>query len=171
MFFDKGSPSMASDGEIEAKFWKALKADMTVMLGLVNHEDGYAQPMTAQMDDAEGSRPIWFFSAKEVGLVRAIGTGAPAMMHFVSKGHELFASVEGRLVLDNDRSNVERLWNPLAAAWYEHGKDDPSLQLIRFDPEAAQIWLNENSLFAGIKTLFGVDPKRDYEDKVAQVSL
>ena len=57
------------------------------------------------------------------------------------------------------------------AAWYEGGKDDPKLALLRLDAESAQIWLNENSIFAGIKTLLGVDPKKDYMDKVAEVSL
>jgi general stress protein 26 len=162
---------VASKEEIEAKFWKALKSDMTVMLGLVGADDGHAQPMTAQLGEDEKRGPIWFFSAKDVDLVKAIGAGKPAMMHFASKGHEVFASVEGRLVLDNDRATIDRLWNPFAAAWYEEGKDDPKLQLIRFDPDAAQIWLNENSLFAGIKTLLGVDPKQDYKDKVAEITL
>ena len=160
---------MPSQAEIEAKFWKALKSDMTVMLGLTGREDGHAQPMTAQLDGERG--PIWFFTAKDVDLVQAMGAGAPAMLHFASKGHDLFASVEGRLVPDNDRATIERLWNPFAAAWYEQGKDDPKLQLIRLDPEHAQIWLNENSLFAGVKMLLGADPKKDYKDKVAEVSL
>ena len=160
---------MPSQAEIEAKFWKALKSDMTVMLGLTGREDGHAQPMTAQLDGERG--PIWFFTAKDVDLVQAMSAGAPAMLHFASKGHDLFASVEGRLVPDNDRATIERLWNPFAAAWYEQGKDDPKLQLIRLDPEHAQIWLNENSLFAGVKMLLGADPKKDYKDKVAEVSL
>jgi general stress protein 26 len=163
---------MPSQAEIEAKFWKALKSDMTVMLGLTGREDGHAQPMTAQLDDESGEGgPIWFFSAKDVDLVQAMGAGAPAMLHFASKGHDLFASVEGRLVPDNDPATIDRLWSPFAAAWYEGGKDDPKLQLIRLDPRHAQIWLNENSMFAGVKMLLGADPKKDYRDKVAEVDL
>lgn len=161
---------MTTETEIEEKFWKALKSDMTVMLGLTGLDDGHAQPMTAQLGDEERG-PIWFFSAKDVDLVRATGGGAPAMLHFASKGHDLFASVDGRLVPDNDRQTIDRLWNPFAAAWYEHGKDDPKLQLLRFEPRQGQIWLNENSAFAGVKMLLGIDPKKDYKDKVAEVEL
>ena len=93
------------------------------------------------------------------------------MLQFASKGHELFASVQGRLVPDNDRATIDRLWNRFVAAWFEGGKDDPKLQLLRLDPDEAQIWLNEHSTFAGIKLLLGVDPKQDYRDKVAEVSL
>jgi general stress protein 26 len=66
---------------------------------------------------------------------------------------------------------IDKLWNPFVAAWYEGGKDDPKLQLLRFEPEHAQIWLNENSLFAGLKVLLGRDPKSDYDDKTAEVRL
>lgn len=162
---------MSTPVEIEAKFWKALKSDMTVMLGLPGREGGEAQPMTAQLGGIEGRGPIWFFSARDVDLVRAMGSGAPATLQFASKGHDLFASVEGTLVPDMDRARIEELWSPFAAAWYDEGKDDPKLRLIRFEPGAAQIWLNENSLFAGVKMLLGSDPKKDYADKVAEVDL
>ncbi len=162
---------MPLTAEIEARFWKALRSDMTVMLGLAGGGDGHAQPMTAQLGEAEGRGPIWFFTSSDVDLVRALGAGAEATMHFASKGHDLFASVEGRLSPDDDRATIERLWNPFIAAWFEGGKDDPKLRLIRFDPDHGQIWLNENSLFAGVKLLLGSDPKQAYRDKVAEVDL
>jgi general stress protein 26 len=161
---------MADQAEIEAKFWKALKSDMTMFLGLDGVEDGHARPMTAQIEGDE-SGPIYFFTAKDNALVQLLSQGNRAMAHFASKGHEVWATLHGSLKLDNDRATIERLWNPYVAAWYEDGKDDPKLALLRLDAEEAQIWLNENSMFAGIKTLFGIDPKKDYQDKVATVSL
>lgn len=161
---------MPTSAELEAKFWKALKADRTALLGLSKGAGGHAQPMTAQIEGDEGG-PIWFFSASNVDLVQAIGSGESAFLHFAAKGHDLFASVEGRLAIDNDRATIERLWNPFVAAWFEGGKDDPELRLLRFEPGNAQIWLNENSLFAGVKMLLGSDPKEDYKDKVAELDL
>ena len=161
--------AMTDDAKIEAKFWKALKSDMTVMLGIEG--EGDAQPMTAQLDSDEDGGPIWFFTSTETDLARASAGGKDGMFHFASKGHELFASVRGRLIPDNDRDVIDRLWSPFVAAWYEGGKDDPKLQLLRFDPGKAQIWLNERSLFAGVKLLLGRDPKADYRDKVAEVRL
>jgi general stress protein 26 len=161
---------MADETELTRKFWKHLKSDMTVMLGLVGEEGGHSQPMTAQLDGDEGG-PIWFFTAKDVDLVQAAGDGRAAVLTFASKGHDLFASVEGWLRPDNDRGMIDELWNPFAAAWYEGGKDDPKLQLMRFEPSKGQVWLNENSLFAGVKMLLGRDPKKDYEDKVGEVRL
>lgn len=161
---------MTTESEIREKFWKHLKSDRTLMLGLAGARE-HSQPMTAQIAGDEDSGPLWMFSAKDVRLVQAIGGGARGMAQFVSKGHDLFACIEGELSLDNDPRMIERLWNPYVAAWYEGGKSDPKLQLIRFDVEHAQIWLNESSLFAGVKLLLGSDPKKDYADKVAEVPL
>jgi hypothetical protein len=36
---------------------------------------------------------------------------------------------------------------------------------------SAQIWLDGSSLVAGIKLLLGIDPKKDYRDKVVEVTL
>jgi general stress protein 26 len=163
---------MTKEAEIEKKFWKSLSGDRTAMLGLTGVEDGHAQPMTAQtLHDDDERGPIWFFTSSETNLFRHLGTSHAASLHFSSKGHDLFASLEGDLVVDNNRARIEELWSPFVEAWFEGGKDDPKLRLIRFDPYHAQVWLNENSLFAGIRLLLGRDPKEDYKDKVADVNL
>ena len=161
---------MPTPQEIEKKFWKAVKSDRTMMLGLDGVEDGHARPMTAQLKDgSEG--PIWFFTANDNAIVQRLGESDRAIATFASNGHDLFATVHGRLSLDRDRTTIDELWNRFVAAWFPGGKDDPKLALLRFDAERAEIWLNENSLFAGVKMLLGVDPKQDYKDKVAEVSL
>jgi general stress protein 26 len=166
---------MATEAEIKAKFWKALKSDMTMFLGLAEGDDGHARPMTAQLDDENQSGddyrgPIWFFTSIDNALYQQIGGGSRAMAHFVSKGHDVWATVHGDLSTSQDRATIDRLWNRFVAAWYE-GKDDPKIALIRLDPEHAQIWIDASSIVAGIKMLFGVDPKEDYKDKVAEVTL
>jgi general stress protein 26 len=161
---------MPTPQQLEAQFWKALKSDMTMMLGLDGIEDGHARPMTAQFEDNRS--PLWFFSAADNTIVENIASGSGrAIATFASKDHEIFATLHGSLRIDNDRAVIDRLWNKFVAAWYEGGKDDPKLRLIRFDAERAQIWENATTLYAGIKLLLGADPKKDYQDKVAEVPL
>jgi general stress protein 26 len=161
--------------ELQEKFWKALSSDRTMMLGLDGVEDGHARPMTGQAEDDKG--PIWFFTSTDNGIVERLGAGKTAaaghraIAMLVSKGHDLFATVHGTLSVDTDRAVIDRLWNPFVAAWYPGGKDDAKLRLLRLDTESAEIWLNESSIFAGLKMLLGQDPKPDYKDKVAQVTL
>ena len=71
----------------------------------------------------------------------------PTIATFVSKKHDLFVAVHGKLSIDNDKATLDRLWNRFVAAWYEKGKDDPKLVLLR------------------------LDPKEDYKDNVVKVKL
>lgn len=161
---------MPSPDELKNKFLRALDSERTVMLGLAGVDDGHTRPMTAMIED--GRPPMWFFTSTDTELVSALRNGpGRAIATFASKGHKIFACVHGSLNLNTDRAVVERLWNPFVAAWYEGGKDDPKLALLRLDPEEAEIWENENSLVAGLKLLLGKDPQEEYRDKVANVRL
>jgi general stress protein 26 len=153
--------------ELQDRFWKALEDDRTVMLGC---KGVHARPMTALAERERG--PIWFFTARDNALAEAVSRRATeGVVMLASKNHEVFATVGGRLAEDTDPAVVERLWNPFVAAWFPGGKTDPTLRLLRFDPGVAEIWLNENSLFAGLKMLLGRNPKEEYRDKVAVVKL
>ena len=160
---------MATPRELEDKFWSALKSDRTMMLGLDGVEDGHARPMTAQLDGERG--PIWFFTARENAMVQKLSEGNRAIATFAAKDHDLFATVHGAVSIDTDRATIDRLWNRYVAAWYEGGKDDPQLVLLRFDAEKAEVWLDASSIVAGIKMLLGADPKQEYKDKMGKVDL
>lgn len=160
---------MAKNQDIESKFWKALERDMTVMLGLVTEQDGHMRPMTAQLE--EDGEMIWFFAAKDNALVKKLKGDQKATISFMAKSHDLFATVGGTLRMDNDPTMIDALWNRYVAAWYKKGKEDPNLALLCFDPDEAEIWLDGSSLVAGIKMLLGADPKKEYKDNVAKVSM
>jgi general stress protein 26 len=160
---------MPTPDELEAKFWSTLRSDGVVMLGLVGVDDGHTRPMTAQVEGDRG--PIWFFTSKEAAIVTDLGSGRRAIAAFSAKGHGLFATIRGSLTVDTNRAVLDRLWNTQVAAWYKGGKDDPALIVLRLDAETAEIWLDGSSLVAGIRMLFGGDPKQVYKDNIAVVSL
>lgn len=158
---------MADTRELEARFWKHLDDDRVVLLGAPGIPP---RPMTAIAEDERA--PLWFFTAADTDLGKALDANATieATATFSAKDHDLFATVIGTLVADNDRATIDRLWNPFIAAWFE-GKDDPKLRLLRMDAADAHVWLNENSLLAGVRMLLGRDPKESYEDKAGDVDL
>lgn len=159
------------DHELEARFWKALRKDMTVMLGL-GSEIEY-RPMTAQLATDDDHGPAWFFTATDTDLGRHLmqGGAQEASFHFVSKGHDVWASVSGTMQADMNRAVIDDLWSPFVAGWYEGGKDDPELLLLRMDLSHGKIWKDGSSLVAYALTLLGRDPKKAYQDNVASVSL
>jgi general stress protein 26 len=164
---------MADDREIEEKFWEALKDSPFVMLGVEGARDGATQPMTANFEDQDREQGrLYFFTANDHDLTRAIGQSNRGIGAFSAKDHGLFASLRGELMIHNDRSTIDRLWNPIVAQWYE-GKDDPKLALVRFDIDDAKIWLSDVGGFLKLafNKLFGRKPESGMQDKVAEVDF
>ena len=164
---------MADDAEILQQFWGALEDSPFVMLGLDQARGSAMQPMTAQFEDRDRENGcVWFFTAKDHDLTRALGQDNLAVASFVSKGHDLFASLRGRLILDNSRPEIDRLWNPVAAQWDE-GKDDPKMALLRFELDDAKIWQSDIGGFLkpAVNKLFGRQPEAGMKEKVAEVSF
>ena len=129
--------------EAEKEFWDHLKKSNTGMLGL--DQPGYhAQPMTAFREEETGT--IWFFTRDDTDLAKdaAVGGGQSAMFHYGSKDQNVWACIHGNLsVHGQDRAIIDRYWNPILAAWYPDGKDDPRLTLLRMRLDDAQVWLSQ----------------------------
>jgi general stress protein 26 len=165
--------------ELKQLFWKELASSPFVMIGLQGVEDSRTRPWTAQVDaaddaDKEDGGTIYFFGAKSEALVKGLSESNRAVATYVSKGHDLFAHIHGTLELVEDRALVEKLWNPFIASWYKDGKDDPDLQLVRFDTTKAEIWKSESgaTLVAAALKVFGRDPGKDHQrQNQAEVAL
>ncbi|MFN3932563.1 MAG: pyridoxamine 5'-phosphate oxidase family protein [Brevundimonas sp.] len=133
--------------EAEEEFWNHLEKSNTGMLGL--DQPGYhAQPMTAFRDRETST--IWFFTREDTDLAKdaAVGGGQSAMFHYGSKDQNVWACIHGELsVQGHDREIIDRYWNPVLAAWYPQGKDDPALTILRFEAGDGRVWVNEGGFF------------------------
>ncbi|HZW15235.1 MAG TPA: pyridoxamine 5'-phosphate oxidase family protein [Brevundimonas sp.] len=133
--------------EAEEEFWNHLEESNTGMLGL--DQPGYhAQPMTAFREGETGT--IWFFTRDDTDLAKdaAVGSGQSAMFHYGSKDQNVWACIQGELSVEgHDREIIDRYWNPVLAAWYPGGKDDPHLTILRFEAGDGRVWVNEGGFF------------------------
>ena len=120
---------------LERRFWDSLEDSPFMMLGLKG--SGFTRPMTAQIDKQKN---IYFFASRDEELVKNLSGGNEAVATYASKGHDFFASVTGRLAIDSDRGKVEELWSPMVEQWYREGEEDPTLVLLRFDADKADVW-------------------------------
>lgn len=132
--------------EAEAEFWNSLKHSNTGMLGL--DRPGYhSQPMTAFREEETGT--IWFFTRNDTDLARDVAApGQSAMFSYGSKDQKVWACIHGELsVQGRDPAIIDRYWNPVLAAWYPGGKDDPDLTLLRFDADDGRVWVSDGGVF------------------------
>lgn len=150
-------------------FWSALESSPFVMLGLPA-QVGHSQPMTAQFEGRDG--PIWFYGSRSSRLVEGLTSTNDAMAQYVGEGHKLFACIAGMLTIDNDPAIIDKFWSNSVEAWYEGGKSDPDLVMLRFDPSNIEIWQADISLMGKLKMMFGGTIKAaDLEGKHVETAL
>lgn len=125
--------TQSADRNLTEKFWERLDDCRTGMLVV----DGRAVPMSHYID--ENHLDLWFMTARGTFMSdHADGSSAHFIVCNDDKG--LYASLTGILTPDTDPAKVEEYWNAVAAAWYEDGKQDSDLQLLRFRLQHGEVW-------------------------------
>lgn len=121
--------------DLRTEFYDRLKKINTGMLEV----EGRFLPMSHSMID--GDPNLWFITAKGTAMADAAAKGAAARYVVSSDGKGLYAEVEGTLALSDDAAKLDEIWGIVASAWFEGGKSDPDLQLIRYTPQKAEVWV------------------------------
>jgi len=139
----------ADPTEVRARMWEKMAKSPFLMVKLMGSED-HAEPMTAQLDeDVEGK--FWFYTRRD----NRLAPGGRAMAQYVSKDHKVFACIMGTLVAETDPAVIDRYWSNMVEAWFDGGRSDPELIMLRFELESAEIWEGDESLLGKFKMLTG----------------
>lgn len=160
---------MLSDAEIEARFWKALRANPLIMIGLAGVAETHTQPMRAFFDDKQA--PLCFFTSRHNRLVAALTQSHRAIANYVADGQSLFACVHGALSIEEDAAVIDHFWDSDEPRWYKGGRADPDVTLLRLDADRAEIWVPETSFGSAITRLLHRDPKQAQAVRTAEVRL
>lgn len=135
--------------DIKTAMWEAMSSSPNVMVSLTG-KNTHSEPMRAQLDKHANSE-FWFYTTKD----NRIAEGGEAMVQFASKGHDVFACIRGTLVQETRQDIIEKYWSNGVEAWYEKGKDDPNLLMLRFNLADAEIWEADPSLKGMFKLMTG----------------
>ena len=140
---------------VRTQLWKALADSPFIMIGLSN-TDSHSEPMTAQLDP-DANSAFWIYTTQS----NRIAKGGPAMAQFISKSHDLFACISGTLTEETDPNVIDHYWSKQVNAWFKLGRDDPSLCMMRFDLNDAEVWTADPSIKGLFKLIVGkdVDPQ------------
>ena len=121
------------------------------------------RPMATQEVDEGGN--IWFMSDTNSDKNRDIENDDRVQLFYSHTGNYEYLSVFGRAEIVHDRNKIEELWTEMAKTWFEDGKDDPDISLIKVIPEDAYYWDTKNnklvSLLKFAMGAIGITPKDD----------
>ena len=96
------------------------------------------RPMSAQEVDDEGN--IWFFSDINSDKNREVQEDNLVQLIFSHPGKSSYMIVNGVAEISTDHKRIEELWSPAAKIWFEQGKDDPDISLIKVNTQSAYYW-------------------------------
>ena len=148
--------------KLREALYDTLQDDRAGMLGLSGTAD-HMQPMTHFTDREAGC--LWFITSRKTDLARHLVTG-PREAHFTvtTSNGKVYACMSGDLSPVQDPAKLEDLWSPMASMWFDGGKDDPDVLLLRMDLHEAAVWLNDaGALRFGIEMVRGATSEHDPE--------
>ncbi|TCD05092.1 general stress protein [Erythrobacteraceae bacterium CFH 75059] len=153
------------DDELKQTFWRAL-ADSPFVFLERKADPANAVVMTAKLDK-DANSAIWFFTRRDHHLAQM----GEAVCTFASKDHKIFARFEGTLNEETSRERLEKEWDRMTAAWFDGGKDDPNLLMLRMDLGQAEIWNSDLGLFDNVKMLLGGDVRQEAAENHTETTL
>ncbi|PJE31861.1 General stress protein 26 [Pseudooceanicola antarcticus] len=107
-------------------------------------------PMSHYADADEGV--LWFISAEGTAAHQAAVEKRDSHFLVADQGAKLYADISGQLQAVTDPAKLDDLWSRVAGAWFEEGREDSSVRLLRFVPAKAEVWLTEG----GAKFLYEI---------------
>lgn len=96
-----------------------------------------SRPLAVQKRDFDGD--LWFFTADPSPKTDQIAVNDQVNVS-LQVADDGFVSIAGTAEVSHDETMIEGLWNPTAEAWFENGREDPAVALLRVHADTAEYW-------------------------------
>ena len=113
-----------------------------------------SRPMTTQEIGEDGE--IWFFTAEDSEVALEAQREPSVNLAYAKPDSGLYVSVSGNAELIKDAAKIKALWNPMVAAYFPKGQDDPKLALLRITATDAEVWDSPHSVAKLFNTIKAV---------------
>lgn len=113
--------------------------------------DGALVSRPLQLLQIDADDALWFFTSVASAKVDEIAHDARVNVAFAESSNKRFLSISGRAAILSDRTKIDELWSAAQTIFYPHGRDDPSLALLRVMPDSAHYWDGNESPWGLLK--------------------
>ncbi|MEG1020786.1 MAG: pyridoxamine 5'-phosphate oxidase family protein [Myroides sp.] len=100
-------------------------------------------PMSRQEVDYQGN--IWFLFSAESDTYQHLQQNKEVSLTFADVKSYEFLSINGTGEVSRDAARIDKYWNDMIAAWFEKGKEDPNIRILKIIPAEAHYWDNKTN--------------------------
>ena len=122
----------------------------TMMTTRTSEDHLHSCPMNTT-ETSIGAKEIWFIGHTPSETVENIKTNPEVNLAYVSQDDKNYLSITGTAELVEDKEKLNELWSVMYNAYFEKGKEDPKVQLIKVTPHGAEYWSNGNAIASAFK--------------------
>lgn len=114
----------------------------------------HAVPMSRQEVDDEGN--IWYlFSSESESFDHLSGDDKVSLLYSDVSDYK-FLSINGKAEISEDRARIDKYWNKMVEGWFDKGKEDPRIRVLKVIPAEAHYWdTKSNKLVTFFKVAAG----------------
>ncbi|WP_316838410.1 pyridoxamine 5'-phosphate oxidase family protein [Pedobacter gandavensis] len=103
----------------------------------------HAVPMSRQEVDHEGN--LWFLISSDSETYKNLQKSNQISVLYSDISKYRFLSINGIGEISKDQARIEKYWNKMMDGWFEKGKEDPSIRILKISPSEGHYWDNESN--------------------------
>jgi general stress protein 26 len=88
--------------------------------------------------DREFDGTVWFFTQDPSPKTDDVAADPHVNVAYADGASVV--SLAGTATVDRDQARIDEFWNPWAEAWFEGGRQDPTVALLRVQATSAEYW-------------------------------
>lgn len=119
------------------------KIDIGMVITRNKDEALHIVPISRQEVDEHGN--IWMLISAESHIHQNLIEHNRIDIAYSHVGDYNFLSVSGKATVSHDQARIDKYWNKLMEAWFEKGKDDPQIRVLKVEPLDAHYWDNKSN--------------------------
>lgn len=119
------------------------KIDIGMVISRNKNNDLHIVPISRQEVDEQGN--IWMLISAESHLHQNLQENSQVDIAYSHLGDYNFLSVSGKAIISRDQARIDKYWNKMMDAWFEKGKEDPNIRVLKVETSDAHYWDNKTN--------------------------
>ena len=119
------------------------KIDIGMVITRTKNDELHIVPLSRQEVDEQGN--IWMLISSESNTHQNVLENSQIDIAYSHVGDYNFVSVSGKATVSKDQARIDKYWNKMMDAWFEKGKDDPRIRILKVETSDAHYWDNKSN--------------------------